>query len=67
MVVYLNTHVALEQMREKSEKEETRGPRVSRDCIITFDFLWLCISIVPVNINICILLYNIIHYTDFSI
>ena len=29
MVVYLNTHVALEQMRETSEKEVTRGPRVS--------------------------------------
>jgi hypothetical protein len=29
MVVYLNAHVALEQMREKSEKDETRGPRVS--------------------------------------
>jgi len=28
MVVYLNTHVALEQMRVKSEKEVTRGPRV---------------------------------------
>ncbi|KAL4234900.1 Cleavage polyadenylation factor subunit clp1 [Mactra antiquata] len=28
MVVYLNAHVALEQMRQKSEKEETRGPRI---------------------------------------
>ncbi|XP_060553316.1 polyribonucleotide 5'-hydroxyl-kinase Clp1-like [Ruditapes philippinarum] len=28
MVVYLNAHVALEQMREKSEKDETRGPRL---------------------------------------
>lgn len=28
MVVYLNSHVALEQMREKSEIEETRGPRI---------------------------------------
>lgn len=28
MVVYLNTHVALEQMREKAEKEMTRGPRI---------------------------------------
>ena len=31
MVVYLNTHVALEQMRQKSEKDRTRGPRVSSE------------------------------------
>ena len=34
MVVYLNTHVALEQMRQKAEKEMTRGPRVSSPIII---------------------------------
>lgn len=28
MVVYLNTHAALEQMRQKAEKEGTRGPRI---------------------------------------
>ncbi|WAR12880.1 CLP1-like protein [Mya arenaria] len=27
-VVYLNMHVALEQMRQKSEKDHTRGPRI---------------------------------------
>ena len=30
MVLYVNTHAALEQMRKKAEMEETRGPRVSR-------------------------------------
>ena len=29
MVIYINTHAAVEQMREKAEKEVTRGPRVS--------------------------------------
>ena len=28
MVIYINTHAAIEQMREKAEKEVTRGPRV---------------------------------------
>ncbi|XP_060086032.1 polyribonucleotide 5'-hydroxyl-kinase Clp1-like [Ylistrum balloti] len=28
MVTYINTHAALEQMRQKAEKEKTRGPRV---------------------------------------
>ncbi|KAK2181508.1 hypothetical protein NP493_394g02013 [Ridgeia piscesae] len=28
MVLYVNTHAALEQMRKKAEMEETRGPRV---------------------------------------
>ena len=28
MIIYINTHAALEQMREKAEKEVTRGPRV---------------------------------------
>ncbi|KAK3109122.1 hypothetical protein FSP39_023474 [Pinctada imbricata] len=28
MVMYVNTHAALEQMREKAEKDDTRGPRV---------------------------------------
>ncbi|KAH3711010.1 hypothetical protein DPMN_070509 [Dreissena polymorpha] len=28
MVVYLNTHVALEQMRMKSEEDTSRGPRI---------------------------------------
>ena len=28
MVMYLNVHVALEQMRQKAEEENTRGPRV---------------------------------------
>ena len=29
MRIYVNTHAALEQMREKAEAESTRGPRVS--------------------------------------
>lgn len=29
MVMYINTHAALEQMREKAESDNTRGPRVS--------------------------------------
>ena len=29
MMLYVNTHAALEQMRQKAEDEETRGPRVS--------------------------------------
>ncbi len=29
MTMYLNTHAALEQMRVKAEKEDTRGPRVN--------------------------------------
>lgn len=28
MVIYINTHAAIEQMREKAEKEVTRGPRI---------------------------------------
>lgn len=28
MVMYVNTHAAMEQMREKAEAENTRGPRV---------------------------------------
>lgn len=28
MVMYINTHAALEQMREKAESDNTRGPRV---------------------------------------
>jgi hypothetical protein len=28
MVMYINTHAALEQMREKAETDNTRGPRV---------------------------------------
>ena len=28
MMLYVNTHAALEQMRKKAEDEETRGPRV---------------------------------------
>ncbi|KAK2158978.1 hypothetical protein LSH36_161g16015 [Paralvinella palmiformis] len=28
MVMYLNVHVALEQMRQKAEEDDTRGPRV---------------------------------------
>jgi len=29
MVMYVNTSAALEQIREKAEKNQTRGPRVS--------------------------------------
>ena len=29
MIIYLNVHVAIEQMREKAERDLTRGPRVS--------------------------------------
>lgn len=28
MIIYVNTHAALEQMRQKAEKEESRGPRM---------------------------------------
>lgn len=28
MLLYLNTHAALEQMRKQAEKENERGPRV---------------------------------------
>ena len=28
MVLYANTHAALEQMRQKAETEDSRGPRV---------------------------------------
>ena len=28
MTMYLNTHAAMEQMRQKADLEETRGPRV---------------------------------------
>jgi len=31
MVMYLNVHVALEQMRQKAEEDDTRGPRVCLD------------------------------------
>lgn len=29
MVLYLNTHAALEQMRRQAERDNERGPRVS--------------------------------------
>lgn len=29
MVMYLNTHTALEQLRQKADEEMSRGPRVS--------------------------------------
>ena len=29
MVMYLNVHASMEQMREKADAENTRGPRVS--------------------------------------
>lgn len=29
MLLYLNTHAALEQMRKQAERENERGPRVS--------------------------------------
>lgn len=31
MVIYVNTHAALEQMRQKAEEDGTRGPTVSKD------------------------------------
>lgn len=32
MLLYLNTHAALEQMRKQAEKDNERGPRV-KNCI----------------------------------
>jgi len=28
MIIYLNTHAAVEQMRKTSEQEDIRGPRI---------------------------------------
>ena len=36
MVMYLNLHMALEQMRERAEKQEEVGPRVISFTLYTF-------------------------------
>lgn len=36
MLLYLNTHCALEQMRKQAEEDNERGPRV---CITTEEIL----------------------------
>ena len=30
MVTYVNTHAAMEQMRERADRDDTRGPRVRK-------------------------------------
>lgn len=40
MVMYINTHAALEQMREKAESDNTRGPRVGLTCQLDRKLEW---------------------------
>lgn len=40
MVMYINTHAALEQMREKAESDNTRGPRVGLICQLDRKLEW---------------------------
>jgi len=45
MVMYMNAHTALEQLRQKAETDASRGPRVSAHCTLliseTFSHLLL--------------------------
>ena len=38
MVMYLNLHMALEQMREQADKPDKQelGPRVSQECVLCY-------------------------------
>ncbi len=40
MLMYLNIHAALEQMRQKADEEDSRGPRVWLIELFTF-YSWL--------------------------
>ena len=46
MVIYINTHAAIEQMREKAEKEVTRGPRVGYGENLKFSDTKICFVII---------------------
>ena len=44
MMIYLNTHAALEQLRIKAEKDNTRGP-ICMLVRIFFGFIWIFIPL----------------------
>lgn len=42
MLLYLNTHAALEQMRKQAERDNERGPRVGLNKEVLFSGAVLC-------------------------
>ena len=47
MMIYLNTHAALEQLRIKAEKDNTRGPI----CMLVRIFFGYCQALVQVRVQ----------------
>ena len=51
MILYLNTHMALEQLRQKAEKEDTRGPRVRIELFVcVFVMSLICVFLIFVYV-----------------
>lgn len=62
MLIYLNTHAALDQMRQQAETEGSRGPRVS--CFLCFYLL--CIHFIFTTLTPQVLVCTqFVHKVDY--